>query len=282
MNDIKTKKQKLLQYLSNIESLLVAFSGGLDSSFLLACAHEVMGDRVIAVTSISPTYPEREKSLASSFTKKRGIPHRFITSNELLIPGFRENSPMRCYFCKKALCQELLRMAKEMKIQHVAHGANMDDLQDFRPGMMAAEKAGLIAPLIEAGLYKNEIRGLAKEMGLDVWEKPSSACLASRIPYGEPITQEKLKIIESAEDLLIKHGFTQCRVRHHGSIARIEVEEREISKIVGDNELRKRILEQFSALGFKYITIDLRGYRSGSLNPEVDNLNNEYLMKQDD
>ena len=248
----------------------MAYSGGLDSSFLLACAHQVLGERVIAVTSLSSTYPERDKIQAIEFTKKRGIRHEFINSNELSISEFVKNTRLRCYYCKKELCIKLNELAYKMNISHIAHGANMDDLKDFRPGMKAAEESGLISPLIEANLYKNEIKLLAKEMGIPMWNKPPSACLASRIPYGEKITAEKLRVIESAEDFLISSGFLQCRVRHHGLIARIELEENQMAMLINDRNLREKTLNYLRELGFRYVCLDLSGYEMGSLNRELD------------
>lgn len=270
MKELMLKKDALFNILNGLDSLMVAYSGGLDSSFLLCCAHQVLGDNVIAVTAISPSYPERERKSAIAFTKKMGVRHEIIESDELSIPEYSQNSPLRCYYCKKELLSKLKELAERLHVDHIAHGANMDDIKDFRPGMKAAQEQGILAPLMEANLYKKDIMKLSKEMGLDIWDKPSSACLASRIPYGEPITTEKLKRVEKAEDFLIKNGFRQCRVRHHGRIARIELEEEHIPLLAKDKKLKDKIVDYLRGLGFRYIALDLIGYQTGSMNKELD------------
>ena len=260
-----SKKENLIHYLEKLDSLLVAFSGGVDSTFLLALSHQTLTDKVLAVTESSTTYPSRERKEAIKFTKDRGIEHIVFQADETSIAEFVSNAPDRCYHCKKSLSKNLLNIAKEKAISHVAYAANLDDLSDYRPGMDAAREMGIIAPLVDVHLSKEEIRFLSKEMGLPTWNKPAMACLASRIPYGDPITTEKLKMVEEAEDFLADQGFRQYRVRHHGSVARIEVAGSEIIKITGP-ELRKNIVEKFRQIGFYHIAVDLEGYFSGSMN----------------
>lgn len=264
-NSAKRKKENLIRYLEGLDSLLVAFSGGVDSSFLLAVGHEICGERVIAATASSITFPTREQMEVRKFTQDRGIQHIVFQSDEYSLPEFISNGPDRCYHCKKALSQRLIKIADERGIRHVAHAANLDDLQDYRPGLKAADEMGIIAPLVEAQLTKEEIRFLSKEMGLAVWDKPSMACLASRIPYESPITEKKLKMVDEAEEFLVKKGFKQFRVRHHGDVARIEVESDEIARII-ETKLRKQLSEEFRRIGFLHIAVDLEGYVSGNLN----------------
>ena len=264
----RSKKELLLHELGRLDSLLVAFSGGVDSSFLLASAHQALGNRVVAVTATSSIHPRREQDEASKFTRARKINHIIFKSDETKIPEFLSNSPDRCYHCKKALSKEFLRIAKEKAISHVAHGANADDLEDYRPGFRAAEEAGIIAPLINAGLLKDEIRFLAREMGLSVWDKPAMACLASRFPYGTPITEKGLKMVEEAEEFLLNEGFRGLRVRHHGPVARIEISTSDLRKIVND-DTRKAIVEKLRSIGFEHIALDLEGYISGKMNRSI-------------
>ena len=268
--DAASKKENLIHYLEKLDSLLVAFSGGVDSTFLLALSHQTLMDKVVAVTESSTTYPSREREEAIKFTKDRGIEHIVFQADETSIAEFVSNAPDRCYHCKKSLSKNLLNIAKQKRISHVAYAANLDDLSDYRPGMDAAREMGIIAPLVDAHLSKEEIRFLSKEMGLPTWDKPAMACLASRIPYGEPITTKKLKMVEEAEDFLADQGFRQYRVRHHGSVARIEVAGSEIKKITGP-ELRKNIVEKFRQIGFYHIAVDLEGYFSGSMNRVLKN-----------
>ena len=268
--DAASKKENLIHYLEKLDSLLVAFSGGVDSTFLLALSHQTLMDKVVAVTESSTTYPSREREEAIKFTKDRGIEHIVFQADETSIAEFVSNAPDRCYHCKKSLSKNLLNIAKQKSISHVAYAANLDDLSDYRPGMDAAREMGIIAPLVDAHLSKEEIRFLSKEMGLPTWDKPAMACLASRIPYGEPITTKKLKMVEEAEDFLADQGFRQYRVRHHGSVARIEVAGSEIKKVT-DPELRKNIVEKFRQIGFYHIAVDLEGYFSGSMNRVLKN-----------
>ena len=264
-SDAQQKKEILIKNLRQLDSLLVAFSGGVDSTFLLAVAHDVLKDRVTAVTASSATYPLKEQKKSIEFAIKYNIKHIITHSDEVGLPEFSSNTPDRCYHCKKLLSIELKKIAEELKIQHIALAVNADDLSDYRPGIRAAGEMGLINPLVDAQLTKEDIRILSKEMGLPTWDKPAMACLASRVPYGERITEEKLKMIEAAEDFLIVNGFLQCRVRHHGSVARIEVNCSDITRIT-EEKLRKKIIEKFKQIGFLHIALDLEGYTTGSLN----------------
>ena len=263
------KKDKLVQGLSRLPSLLVAFSGGVDSTFLLACAEEALGNRVTAVTARSIIHPFTDVEMGEKFIRERGIEQIAFESDEKGIPEFAENSPDRCYHCKKALCVKLRQIASEKGISYIAHAINTDDLGDYRPGIKAAEDMGLLTPLVDAGLSKDEIRFLSKEMGLATWDKPSMACLASRIPYGTPITEEKISMIRRAEKMLADEGFRQYRVRHHGTVARIEIEEKEIPRLTG-TALRKKTIRELKNIGFKHIAIDLEGFTSGSMNRELE------------
>ena len=263
--ELQLKKKKLIQYLEGLDSLLIAFSGGVDSTFLLAISHHVLREKAVAATAESVINPSEEINKAKNFTGEHGISHIIFYSKEMEIPEFLNNGPERCYVCKKALARQLLELAKERNILYVAHGANKDDLNDYRPGLKATEEMGLIAPLVEAGIGKEEVRILSKEMGLKKWDEPSTACLASRIPYGDPITIKKLEMIERAERFLRQRGFRQVRVRLHGETARIEVEKNEIGKII-ELKMSGMIVKEFRKSGFKHISLDLEGYISGSMN----------------
>ena len=264
-HDANNKMKGLLRQLETLKSLLVAFSGGVDSTFLLAVAHQVLGDRVLAVTAVSPLHPLRERKSAIRFVEGRHIMHRVLQSDEMERPEFLANGPDRCYWCKHALFLRLLNFAEKKNIESVAHGANFDDLDDYRPGSQAARELGIIAPLYDACMTKEDIRFLSRKMGLPTWNKPALACLATRIPYGEPVTEQRLQMVEKAEEFLLAEGFRQCRVRHHGPVARIEVEQGEIQKIC-DGMLRKKIVDQFRKIGFLQVAVDLEGYSSGSMN----------------
>lgn len=263
--DSLEKLDRLKAILKQFDSLAVAFSGGVDSSFLLKVAHDVIGEKVLAITGRSLSFPERELNEAAAFTKKYGINHLIIDSEELSIEGFSDNPRNRCYICKKELFSKIISMAAEHGIRNVTEGSNLDDLGDYRPGMKAIAELEVASPLKEAGLTKEEIRVLSQELGLETWDKPSFACLASRFPYGEKITEEKLKMIDQAEQFLLNKGVRQVRVRHHGEVARIEVGNDEWDKIIS-LETRKNIQAEFNRIGFAYVALDLIGYRTGSMN----------------
>jgi uncharacterized protein len=264
-DDITQKKAHLIELLRDAGSLLVAFSGGVDSSLLLTIAHETLGEKALAVTAVSEIYPAREREEAVKFTRQRGIKHIILESEETGLSAFVSNGPDRCYHCKKHLFEKLVRIAEQRGMRQVAHGANVDDLKDYRPGLQAAEEMGIKAPLLNAGFTKKDIRDLSKQMGLATWDKPAMACLASRIPYGSPVTAEKLKMIDEAEAFLLERGVRQCRVRHHGPVARIEVKSSDLKRMV-DDDLRKDMVRKFRDIGFSYIALDLEGYVSGSMN----------------
>lgn len=263
--ELKKKFDRLQDNIRDLGSLAVAFSGGVDSTFLLAAAHEVLGEKALAVTAADASIPRRELEEAKTFCRKRGIRHIVCTVNPLKEMGYRQNGPDRCYFCKRGVFMELGQIAEENGIEHIAEGSNMDDLDDYRPGLRAAKELSIKSPLREADLSKADIRSLAKAMGLPIWNKPASACLASRLPYGEEITEEKLHRIEDAEQFLIEHGFLQKRVRVHGNLARIEVSQENIAALATE-EMRHAVCREFRRLGFTFVTLDLEGYRTGSMN----------------
>lgn len=269
MDPIHEKKQKLENYLRELGSLAVAFSSGVDSTFLLKVAKDVLGDKAIAVTAKSCSFPGRELDEATAFCEKEGIRQIVIESGELDIDGFRQNPKNRCYICKRELFTKIIRTAQENGIEYVAEGSNMDDNGDYRPGLMAVAELGVKSPLRYAELTKEEIRELSKEMGLPTWDKPSFACLASRFVYGETISEEKLHMVDQAEQLLLDLGFRQMRVRIHGNIARIEVLPEEIGKLT-EEPIRTKVYTTLKALGFAYVTMDLSGYRTGSMNETLD------------
>lgn len=262
---MEEKFNRLKDIIKEMGSLLVAYSGGVDSSFLLKAASDILGNRVVAVTAASPTYPLREIESAKELAELLGVKHILITSNELDIPGFSSNPTNRCYFCKNELFQKLKEKASELGLNHVADGSNYDDTKDFRPGRDAARELGIRSPLIEAELTKAEIRALAKGLNLPNWDKPSFACLSSRFPYGTEITAMRLRQIENCENIIREMGFRQFRVRYHNEIARIEVDRNELKRFYND-KIMDYIIEGFKANGFVYITLDLEGYRTGSMN----------------
>lgn len=266
MNDAKIKYEKLLEYLKGLESVAVAYSSGVDSTLLLYAACEALGkDNVMAITAKSCSFPKREFDETVAFCKEYGIRHEICESEELDIEGFRENPKNRCYLCKRELFEKIGDIARSNNLKYVVEGSNVDDEGDYRPGLMAVKELKVKSPLREAGLYKAEIRELSKKLGLPTWDKPSFACLASRFVYGETINEEKLSMVDKAEQLLLDMGFRQVRVRIHGNIARIEVEPDEISRIA-EKENRERIAAAFKSYGFSYVTLDLIGYRTGSMN----------------
>lgn len=255
---------RLLAELDGLGSACVAFSGGVDSSLVLAAAVRSIGpDNVVAFTAVSPTYLPEELETARRVTRELGVAHEVVETHEFADPGFTNNPRDRCYHCKAGLLDEMAAVARRHGCACLVDGANVDDLGDHRPGMRASAERGVLHPLLAAGIGKAEVRRLARELDLPTWDAPQQACLASRVPYGEPITVEKIAAVGAAERVLHELGFRQCRVRHHGSVARIEVEAADVGRAV---EARQKIAPRLRALGFTYVTLDLQGFRSGSMN----------------
>jgi uncharacterized protein len=263
---LENKFLQLKNILQEMGSVLIAFSGGVDSTFLLRVARDVLGaDKVLALTAVSPTYPPSEFQESQTLAVSLGVRQVVVESNELEIPGFARNDRRRCYHCKKELFSLCLQKAAEMGFQAVLDGSNQDDLGDFRPGREAAGELAVRSPLLEAGLTKEDIRLLSREMGLPTWDKQPFACLSSRFPYGTDITPERLVQVGACESFLRRSGFRNYRVRYHGETARIEVAPEEIERFL-DEGLRLKVVEEFKAAGFTYVALDLEGYRTGSMN----------------
>ena len=265
MDTLHCKYSRLKELLASYKSAAIAYSGGVDSTFLLRTAADVLGDKAFAVTARSSSFPHREMDEAEAFCRENHILQVVCRTEELSIPGFRDNPPDRCYLCKRLIFETLREAALNHGAAVLAEGSNTDDDGDYRPGRIALRELGVASPLHEAGLSKAEIRALSKELGLPTWSKPSAACLASRFAYGETITQEKLRMVDEAEAFLQSLGFGQLRVRIHGSIARIEVLPEELGRF-SDAGLRSEVYACLKALGFTYVTLDLAGYRVGSMN----------------
>ena len=257
------KADKLKSYLRELGRVAVAYSGGVDSTFLLKVAHDVLGDNVLALTAASKFIPRRELDETIKFCAENKIRQIIFEADVLNIAGVKENPVDRCYLCKRELFKNFLRIAEENKISIVVEGSNMDDTSDYRPGMKALAELQIKSPLQVAELYKSEIRALSREMNLPTWSKPSMACLASRFVYGETLTEKNLSMVEAAEEFLLQAGFKQFRVRVHGKIARIEILPEEFDRLL---KIREEISARFKALGFDYVTLDLQGYRTGSMN----------------
>jgi len=268
--DIGSRLNSLKNELSQMGSVAVAFSGGVDSTFLLKVAAEVLGDKVIAVTLKSPSFPKREIDSAVSIASRFNVKHLIIESMEFKNPDFIKNDSLRCYYCKNEEFGKIISEAHNNGITIIIDGQNYDDISDYRPGAKAAQELGVISPLKNNRLAKDDIRQLSKEMGISGWDRPSFACLASRIPYGTPISESLLERIGRLEDFLINQGFAQVRVRHHGEIARIEIEKEDFSMLIG-KPLMPRIIDEFKKAGYLYVTLDIEGYRTGSMNIALKN-----------
>jgi len=264
------KTEKIKSLIAEMDSALVAFSGGVDSTLVLALAHEILGEKALAVTAQSASVPDRELNASRQLAKEIGARHRIIKTDEMSNPSYRANPANRCYHCKSELYTSLNRVAEQENITHILNGTNIDDLGDYRPGLDSAREQNVRSPLVEAGFSKQDVRDLSRKMGLSIWNKPAMACLSSRIPYGQPVTPEKLSMIEQAEDLMLSLGFEQLRVRHHGDLARIELGQNEIPRYMNNETIQKTVQEKFKTLGFATVVLDPEGYRMGSLNAALE------------
>ena len=268
MQEPTIKMENLKDKLRRMGRVVIAFSGGVDSTFLVKVAYEVLGKNVIAVTAASSTYPKTELEEAKRLARLIGVRHIIVNSEETEVENFKRNPPNRCYYCKKELFSRLKEIAKKEKINYVLDGTNYDDLTDFRPGMKALRELNIISPLKDVKLTKEDIRNLSKLMNLDTWDKPACACLASRFPYGIRITKERLDRVEKAENVIRNLGIRQLRVRYHNEIARIEVNKKDMQLLLEHSD---SIVKKFKELGFIYVTLDMEGYRTGSLNEVLRN-----------
>ncbi len=268
MSELEEKQRRLEERLREAPSLIVAYSGGVDSAYLAYAAHRILGSRMLAVTALSASYSARDRAEAEKCVARCGFAHEFISTEELSNPSYRANSPDRCYFCKDELFSKLDELATRRGFAGVAYGVNADDVGDWRPGQRAARDHAVLTPLLDAGLTKADIRELARRVELPVWDRPASACLSSRIAYGIEVTPERLAIIEKGEEALRALGFRQFRVRYHENLVRLEVSSEEMPRAL-DHEMARKFVEIFKPLGFDYVTLDLEGYRTGSLNARL-------------
>lgn len=259
------KLEKLKNNLKELNNLTIAFSGGVDSTFLLKVAKDILNENVLAITINASMHTKKEIKEATDYANEINVKHNVLNINNINIKEFIDNVPERCYFCKKEIFTQIMKISNENNIVNIADGSNVDDLSDFRPGMKALKELGIISPLKDVGLTKQEIRDLSKILDIPTWNKPSFACLASRIPYNHKITLQKLNMIEKSEKFIFELGFKQFRVRHHGEIARIELQQNEILRFIESGSSNKAC-EYLKSLGFNYVTIDLLGYRTGSMN----------------
>lgn len=268
VDELLVKYNNLLKYLKNLGSVAVAFSSGVDSTFLLYAAKNALGDNAIAITAALCSFPEKELEEAKEYCAKMGVRHYIVLADEFQIDGFAENPKNRCYLCKKEIFTQLIGEAKKHGINDVVEGSNLDDNGDYRPGLQAISELKIKSPLRDNGFTKQDIRDLSEHFDIPTWNKPSLACLSTRFPYGEMITKERLKMVENAEQYLFDMGFSQLRVRIHGDVARIELLPEEFSKMMIE-ETRKVVYEKLKAFGFSYIALDLLGYRTGSMNEKI-------------
>jgi uncharacterized protein len=263
--DVRSREALLFEQLRALPSLIVAYSGGVDSAYLAWAAHRVLGDRALAVTADSPSYPQRHRAMALAIARDFHLHHEMVSTRELELPEYRANPANRCYYCKHELYAVLSGLAQVRGFAAIADGSNADDRGDYRPGRQAAREFGVLSPLDRASLSKADIRELSHEAGLPTWDEPASACLSSRIPYHSEVTDEKLRVIEQSEEAIRALGFRVLRVRHHGEVARIELARNELARAL-EPETSTAIDSALRALGFRYVTLDLKGYRLGSLN----------------
>lgn len=263
--DWRPKLERLRAVFAEGDQWIVCFSGGVDSAFVLAVAVAERGDDVLALTAVSETLPDQEREDCMRQAASLGARHQLVESNEMEVEGFFSNPTNRCYFCKSELYRVARAAAKQMGCQHIADGVNVDDLGDHRPGLIAADEAAIVHPLVAAGMTKADVRGAARALGLDVWDKPAFACLSSRFPYGTRITPERLDMVGTVERLLKALGFRQYRVRYHGEVVRIEVRPEDLPRLVGE-PIRSQVVQTCKDVGFRYVTLDLQGFRSGSMN----------------
>jgi pyridinium-3,5-biscarboxylic acid mononucleotide sulfurtransferase len=273
VGELETKEHRLRDELGKVPSLVVAYSGGVDSAYLAYAAHQALGEKMLAVTALSASYSERDRKEAEAVVSRFKLPHEFIETDELANAAYRANNPDRCYFCKDELFDKLDDLVSRRGFAAVAYGVNVDDQGDWRPGQRAAREHQVLAPLLEAGLTKSDIRELARRAEVPVWNRPASACLSSRIAYGIEVTPERLAVVEKGEEALRKLGFRQFRVRHHDELVRIEISPEELPRALTP-EMAAKFIAIFKPLGFSFVTLDLEGYRSGSLNTHLVKISN--------